>query len=189
MTSDNKEAEIFVGENIPLITQSNLTSTGLAQQSIERKDTGIILRITPQITEGDYLKLDIYQEISAVKPNKGQATDLVTTKRSAKTSVVVKDKDTVVIGGLIADRDTTTVNKIPILGDIPLLGWLFKTKSARREKTNLMILLTPRIIKSVQDMAKVSEQQRTRFEQEAQSSKTYNIDKALKPALVEGHTP
>lgn len=189
MTSDNKEAEIFVGENIPLITQSNLTSTGLAQQSIERKDTGIILRITPQITEGDYLKLDIYQEISAVKPNKGQATDLVTTKRSAKTSVVVKDKDTVVIGGLIADRDTTTVNKIPILGDIPLLGWLFKTKSARREKTNLMILLTPRIIKSVQDMAKVSEQQRTRFEQEAQSSKTYNLDKALKPELEEGHTP
>ena len=129
LTSDNKEAEIFVGENVPFISSTNLSSTGLSQQSVERKDTGITLRITPQITEGEYIKLDIYQEISAVKQNKGQATDLVTTKRSAKTSVVVKDTDSVVIGGLIQNRDEDSVNKIPILGDIPLLGYLFKTKS------------------------------------------------------------
>ncbi len=180
MTSDNKEAEIFVGENIPLITQTNLSSTGLSQQSLERKDTGIILRITPQITEGDYLKLDIYQEISDVKANKGQATDLVLRKRSAKTSVVMKDKDTVVIGGLIQDRDETIVNKIPLLGDIPVLGWLFKTKSAHREKTNLVILLTPRIIKSAQDMAQVSEGQKNRFEQESQGDKPLSPARELK---------
>jgi general secretion pathway protein D len=135
MTSDNKEAEIFVGENVPFLTSTSTTSIAVTS-SIERKDTGIILRITPQITEGDYLKLDIYQEISAVKNAlfKGAAADITTTKRSAKTSVVVKDKDSVVIGGLIQDQDMTTINKIPVLGDIPLLGWLFKTKSTQRTK-------------------------------------------------------
>lgn len=163
MTSDNKEAEIFVGENVPFLTSTNLTSTGLSQQSIERKDTGITLRITPQISEGEFVKLDIYQEISAVKDSIGQAQDLITTKRSAKTAVVVKDKETVVIGGLIQDRDTETINKIPILGDIPLLGWLFKTKSTRREKTNLMIVLTPRIIRGADEMTEISNLQRGKF--------------------------
>jgi general secretion pathway protein D len=120
LTSDNKEAKIFVGQNVPLITATNLSSTGLSQQSVERKDTGISLKITPQISEGEYVKLDISQEISSVAPNKGQATDLVLTKRTADTSVVVKDKDTVVIGGLIQDQDTVTENKVPYLGDIPV---------------------------------------------------------------------
>jgi general secretion pathway protein D len=184
MTSDNKEAEIFVGENIPLITQTNLSSTGLSQQSVERKDTGIILRITPQITEGNFLKLDIYQEISDVKANKGQATDLVLRKRSAKTSVVVKDKDTVVIGGLIQDRDETIENKIPLLGDIPLLGWLFKTKSKQRTKTNLLILLTPHIMKSALDMAEVTDGQKERFEEELKSKKPFTLGTALNPPPV-----
>jgi len=177
MTSDNKEAEIFVGENVPFLTQTNLTSTGLSQQSIERKDTGITLRITPQISEGEFVKLDIYQEISAVKENVGQAKDLVTTKRSAKTSVVVKDKDTVVIGGLIQDRDTETVNKIPLLGDIPILGWLFKTKSARREKTNLMIVLTPRIIRGAQEMAEVSDLQKGKFDDAVTLDTPFSLDR------------
>lgn len=185
MTSDNKEAEIFVGENVPFITSTTSYNTGVAQTSnIERKDTGIILRITPQITEGDYLKLDIYQEISAVKDplSTGAAADITTTKRSAKTSVVVKDNDTVVIGGLIQDRDTTTINKIPLLGDIPLLGWFFKTKSTERHKTNLLILLTPKIIKSACDMAQVSERQKGKFEQESRSDKPFSLDRELKLA-------
>jgi len=164
ITSDNKEAEIFVGENVPFLTQTNLSSTGLSQQSVERKDTGITLKITPQITEGEYIKLDIYQEISAVKASKGQAVDLVTTKRSAKTSVVVKDTDTVIIGGLISNREEENIDKIPILGDIPLLGYLFKTKSTTRQKTNLMILLTPRIVRDAADLAAVTEQQKNKYE-------------------------
>jgi general secretion pathway protein D len=179
LTSDNKEAEIFVGENVPLLSSTTLSSTGLSQQSIERKDTGITLKITPQITEGEYIKLDIYQEISAVKANKGQATDLVTTKRSAKTSVVVKDTDSVVIGGLIQTRDEDIVNKIPFLGDIPLLGYLFKTKSTERTKTNLMILLTPRIIRDAADMQAVSERQKRRFEGTVSVDKPINLDKEL----------
>jgi general secretion pathway protein D len=188
MTSDNKEAEIFVGENVPLVTQTSSTSIAV-QTSVERKDVGIDLKITPQITEGDYLKLDIYQEISAVTANKGQATDLVTTKRSAKTSVVIKDKDTVVIGGLIQDQDNETVNKIPILGDIPLLGWLFKTKSTERNKTNLIILLTPRIIKSARDMAEVSEQQKNSFSKAVHSDKPFNLDRELKTSPQEVKRP
>jgi len=183
MTSDNMPAEIFVGENVPFVTSTSVTSI-TSTQSIERKDTGIILRITPQITEGDYLKLDIYQEISAVKDalNKGAAADLTTTKRSAKTSVVVKDKDTVVIGGLIQDRDTFVSNKIPLLGDIPLLGWLFKTTSKQREKINLLITLTPNIIKSAQDMTEISDRQKSNFEQKSKSDKPFNLDQELPPA-------
>ena len=181
MTSDNKEAEIFVGENVPFVSGTNLTSTGLSQQSIERKDTGIILKITPQISEGEYIKLDIYQEISAVK-DFGTATspNLGSTKRSAKTSVVVKNTDTVVIGGLIQDSNNVTESKVPLLGDIPFLGWLFKTKNLTHEKTNLLILLTPRIIKDARDMAEASANQKDIFSEAVKQEKPADLDKALK---------
>jgi general secretion pathway protein D len=107
--------------------------------------------------------MDINQEISAVKDSKGQAIDLVTTKRSAKTSVVVKDNETVVIGGLIQDTESETVTKVPFLGDIPYVGWLFKTKNKVRQKTNLMILLTPKIVKDAADLAATTQSQKGRF--------------------------
>jgi len=179
LTSDNKEAEIFVGENVPFVSSTNLSSTGLSQQSLERKDTGITLRITPQITEGEYIKLDIYQEISAVKNSKGEAADLITTKRSAKTSVVVKDSESVVIGGLIQTRDEDTVSKIPILGDIPLLGYLFKTKSTSRTKTNLLIMLTPQIVRNAADMAVVTQKQKCVFEGTVSGDKKIDLDVEL----------
>jgi general secretion pathway protein D len=176
LTSDNKEAKIFVGQNVPLITATNLSSTGLSQQSVERKDTGISLKITPQISEGEYVKLDISQEISSVTPNKGQATDLVLTKRTADTSVVVKDKDTVVIGGLIQDQDTVTENKIPFLGDIPYLGWLFKNIHKERQKTNLLIVLTPRIIRGAEELAEVSGAQKGKFNDAVRMDKPFNLE-------------
>ena len=192
MTSDNKEAEIFVGENVPYVSGTNLTSTGLSQQSIERKDTGIILKIKPQISEGDFIKLDIYQEISAVK-NFGTATNpnLGSTKRSAKTSVVAKNSDTVIIGGLIQDRDNVVESKIPLLGDIPLLGWLFKTKSVNRDKTNLLIMLTPRIIKDSRDLADISTSQRNHFSDAVQATGPIDLKKALeeKPQSVTTDQP
>ena len=183
MTSDNKEAEIFVGENVPFLSGTNLTSTGLSQQSIERKDTGIILKIKPQISEGEYIKLDIYQEISAVK-DFGTAgnPNLGSTKRSAKTSVVVKNLDTVVIGGLIQDSDEVTESKIPLLGDIPFLGWLFKSKSIKREKTNLLIMLTPRIIKDARDMAEASNSQKNIFGTAVKQDAPTDIEKSLNMA-------
>jgi general secretion pathway protein D len=180
LTSDNKEAEINVGENVPFQT-STTSSVGVGiTQSIERKDVGINLKIKPQISEGDYIRMDINQEISSVKNDKGQAVDLVTTKRSAKTSVVIKDKDTVVIGGLIQDSEDVNVQKVPLLGDIPGLGWLFKTTTKSRKKTNLMILLTPHIIKDAADLNAVSSQQRDKFDESSKKTETVDAAKEIK---------
>lgn len=162
LTSDNKEAEINVGENVPFQGQSTQSTIGTTT-SVERKDIGINLKIKPQISEGDFIRLDLSQEISAVKNDKGQAIDLVTTKRSTKTSIVIKDKETVVIGGLIQDTEDESVSKVPLLGDIPGLGWLFKTKNKTRKKTNLMILITPQIVKNADDLKNVSTVQRVEF--------------------------
>jgi general secretion pathway protein D len=178
LTSDNKEAEITVGENVPFqgsATQSTFGTT----QSVERKDIGINLKIKPQISEGDYIRLDINQEISAVAPSKGQAIDLVTTKRAAKTSVVVKDNETVVIGGLIQDQENDTVSKVPILGDIPGLGWLFKTTNKTRSKTNLMILLIPHIVKEAADLATVTDEQRVKFGEASKRVEPVDIQKEI----------
>ena len=178
LTSDNKEAEINVGENVPFqgsATQSTIGTT----TSVERKDIGINLKIKPQISEGDYIRMDINQEISAVKNDKGQAIDLVTTKRSTKTSIVVKDKETVVIGGLIQDTEDENIEKIPFLGDIPGLGWLFKTKTKARKKTNLMILLTPHIVKDAADLMAVSEDQRSKFGDAAKNPGPVDVQKEI----------
>ncbi|MGB9080024.1 MAG: type II secretion system secretin GspD [Desulfuromonadaceae bacterium] len=178
LTSDNKEAEINVGENVPFQGSSTVT-TGFQTTSVERKDIGINLKIKPQISEGDYIRMDINQEISAVKDSKGQAIDLITTKRSAKTSVVVKDKETVAIGGLIQDSEEETVSKVPFLGDVPLLGWLFKTKSKTRKKTNLMILLTPHIVKDAADLAEMTQIQRQSFGEAAKKNEVVDVQKEI----------
>lgn len=179
LTSDNKTAEINVGENVPFLGSST-TSVGIGvTQNIERKDVGINLKITPQISEGDYIRMEINQEISAVKNDRGQAQDLVTTKRSAKTSIVVKDKETVVIGGLIQDQESETISKVPFLGDIPGLGWLFKTKNKVRKKTNLMILLTPHIVKDSADLAAISDTQKDQFGEAARKTEPVDVQQEI----------
>ena len=180
LTSDNKEAEIVVGENVPFVSQREQSSTTTNTiNSIERKDVGITLRLTPQITEGDFVKLDIYQEISSVK----NASDTIlinvgptTTKRSTKTSVVVKDNQTVVIGGLMEEKETVNVNKIPLLGDIPVLGWLFKNESKEKTKTNLLVFLTPHIVREADQLLKLSESKKMDF---AKSAKRYKQGELL----------
>ncbi len=187
LTSDNKEAEIFVGQNVPFIGQTTQTTgTTAIFQSVERKDIGIDLKITPQISEGEYVKLDIYQEISAVLPtlksqNTVTASDLITTKRSAKTSVVVKDKETVVIGGLIQDQENETESKIPLLGDIPGLGWLFKSVHKDRTKTNLLIVLTPRIVRGTEETKEVTDTQKKKFDDAVKLDQPFNLNKELQP--------
>ncbi len=126
-------------------------------KQIERKDVGIKLAITPQISSDDNVRLDINQEISdVVAASATNATGFITNKRSATTTVVVKDRETMVIGGLIRDNVTSSESKVPLLGDIPVLGWLFKYKTTRVEKTNLMIFITPYIIKNEQDAADIT---------------------------------
>jgi general secretion pathway protein D len=179
LTTDNKEAEINVGENVPFQGSSTVT-TGFQTTSVERKDIGINLKIKPQISEGDYIRMDINQEISAVKDSKGQAIDLITTKRSAKTSIVVKDKETIVIGGLIQDTESETISKVPFLGDIPVLGWLFKTKNKSRQKTNLMIMLTPQIVRDAADLAATTQLQKARFGEAVGKETPLDIKQELK---------
>lgn len=171
LTSDNKEAEIIVGENVPFISKRETNTTGTATGSlfnvIERKDVGIMLKLTPQITEGEYVKLDLYQEISSLKQetNVRILTEVgpTTTKRSTKTSVVVRDNQTVVISGLMQEKGEEIITKVPGLGDIPYLGYLFKFKSVNKTKTNLVIFLTPHIIRDSADLAALSERKKADF--------------------------
>ncbi len=168
LTSDNKEAEIIVGENVPFISkrERDASAASTILSSIERKDVGITLKLTPQITEGDYVKLDIYQEISALKDTSESILTTIgptTTKRSTKTSVVVKDGRTVVIGGLMQERDEENIAKMPFFGDIPVMGWLFKSKTLRKNKTNLLVFLSPHIVKESDKLSKITEEKSQEF--------------------------
>jgi len=175
LTSDNKEAEILVGQNVPFISQSSTTTglgvtpTGSVQgvvNSIVRQDVGIILKITPQITEGDHVKLDIYLENSSVVNQPTQITVTVgptINKRSTKTSVVVKDNQIVVVGGLLQDNTEEQITKVPFLGDIPLLGQLFQSKTSSRQKTNLIVFLNPHVIKEAERLAEITKEKQKEF--------------------------
>ena len=175
LTSDNKEAEILVGQNVPFISQSSTTTglgvtpTGSVQgvvNSIVRQDVGIILKITPQITEGDHVKLDIYLENSSVVNQSAQLTVTVgptINKRSTKTSVVVKDNQIVVVGGLLQDNNEEQITKVPFLGDIPLLGQLFQSKTSSRQKTNLIVFLNPHVIKEAERLAEITKDKQKEF--------------------------
>ncbi len=168
LTMDNKEAEIIIAENVPFITSQSRDTTNLANviNTVERKDVGIILRITPRINESDFVSLEIYQESSAVKGDTLLATSTVgptTTKRSAKTSVLVKDGQTVVLGGMMQETANNIERKIPLLGSIPLLGNLFKFSSVSRKKTNMLIFLTPHVIKTPEEMGRKTSEHETKM--------------------------
>jgi general secretion pathway protein D len=146
LTLDNEEAEIYVGENVPYLSK---TATGDQNyDTYEYKDVGVTLRITPQISQERFVRLNIYQEVTKMIGELGATTKPSTLKRTTKTTVTIKDKNTIVIGGLIGDDITNTIYKTPCLGDIPGLGWLFKYKSESREKRNLFIFITPRIVEN-----------------------------------------
>ncbi|HEY6097255.1 MAG TPA: type II secretion system secretin GspD, partial [Candidatus Deferrimicrobium sp.] len=168
LTQNNKEAEIIVGENVPFITSQSRDSTNLANviNTVERKDVGITLRITPHIHESEFVSMDIYQESSALKDSTLLQTSEVgptTTKRSAKTTVLVKSGDTMIIGGMMQETVTKNVSKVPLLGDIPLLGYLFKFTSNSKKKTNLVILLTPHIIQEPGEISRSLEERQRRL--------------------------
>ena len=157
MTLDNEEAEINVGKNVPFISRQDNTSsstTGIAYSNYEYKDVGVVLNITPHINEEDFVRLKLDQKVSSVFATDANVPGLTTTlKREAKTVVVVKDQETIVIGGMLGDSTSEGVSKVPCLGDIPLLGWLFKSSNKTREKTNLYVFITPHIVRSQGDAA------------------------------------
>jgi general secretion pathway protein D len=159
VTLDNEEAEIIVAQNLPFIT-GQFTGTGSLDpgnpfQTIERQDVGLTLKVTPQINEGDTIKLDIEQEVSdvvTITENSGP----VTRKRSIKTSVLVDDGGILVLGGLIEEIVDDTQSKVPLLGDIPLLGKLFTSRASTKRKQNLMVFLKPSILRDFSDAAVVT---------------------------------
>ncbi len=189
LTSDNEEAEIVVGENVPFITarETSTSATNALLTSVQRQDVGIRLKITPQITEGDYVKLNLYQEISALKEQSETLTAAVgptTTKRSTKTSVVVKDLQTVIISGLMQEKEEESLDRVPVLGDMPLLGWLFKNKTTTKTKTNLLVFLTPHIVKDSAQLAQITDKKQEEFAMKEQ----YYVEGELLIKFKEGVT-
>ena len=161
LTTDNEEAEIIVGKNVPYITKKDTTSADVDYTTYEYKDVGVTLKITPQISQDRFVRLNIFQEVTRLIETEGTSTGYPTTyKRTAQTTVIVKDSNTVVIGGLIGDDTTNIGYQVPCLGDIPLLGYLFKSSSTRGEKTNLFIFLTPHIIENPEEAKKVYQEKK-----------------------------
>jgi general secretion pathway protein D len=152
LTTDNEEAKIYVGKNVPFQTKST-TDGDEIYSSYEYRDVGTTLKITPQISQDRMVRLGISQEVTKLE----STIDFrpTTLKRTIDTTVIVNDNSTVVIGGLIDDKFTETVTKVPLLGDIPLLGWLFKSRKKEREKTNLFIFLTPHVINNKVDAEEI----------------------------------
>jgi general secretion pathway protein D len=173
LTTDNEEAEISVGQNIPY--QSALVGLGGAAggaagsffptQSISRQDVELNLKITPQINASDMVRLDIDLTINDVASQDFGGLGPSWSKRTLKDTVVVKDQQAVVLGGLISDKILHTESKVPLLGDIPILGYLFKFSTKRKEKRNLLIVLTPYIVKNQVDLERIVEK-RTREQRE-----------------------
>lgn len=162
LTLDNEEAQITVAQNVPFPTGQAVGAGGVTTQTIQRQDVGITLKITPQVNPGsNEVKLKIYTEVSDVASGpEGLNVNILgitTFKRSAQTVVTVMDKNTVVIGGLMRDSITESEVKVPFLGDIPVIGWLFRSKSKRVEKTNLLLFITPYIISTSEELSAIRE--------------------------------
>lgn len=163
MTTDNEEAEIIVAKNIPFLTRQDTTSANIDYSQYEFKDVGTTLRITPQISQERFVRLEIFNQLAQVveQEQKGLPTTL---KREAKTTVVIKDGHTVVIGGLIDQTLTQSTYKTPCLGDVPFFGWLFKSKTDVNDRTNLFIFITPHIVENPMEANVIYEEKKEHIE-------------------------
>jgi general secretion pathway protein D len=188
LTLDNEEASILVGQEIPVITGSTASSTNTNPfQTIERKEVGIKLLVTPQINDGDSVQLGIEQEVSSLSTSTS-AADIITDKRAIKTAVLVEDGATIVLGGLIDDKVNEQNARVPILGDIPILGRLFRADNSSKSKRNLMVFIRPTIVRDQAVLSELSGRKYSfiRNEQLAKADKGIslfpNTDMAVLPA-------
>jgi len=162
LTLDNEEAKIVIGQNVPFVT-GQFTNTGSNEgsvnpfQTIERKDVGLTLRVKPQISENGTIKMVIYQEVSSVQASSvNSATGLITNKRTIESTVLVDDGAIVVLGGLLQDEYAGNEDKVPGLGDMPVLGRLFKSETRSRRKTNLMVFLRPVVVRDARETSNLA---------------------------------
>ena len=191
ITMDNQESSIIVGENIPIITgqsSSGGSSTSNPFTTIERQDIGVKLVVTPSISEGDLVRLEIEQEISGVSKSTS-ASDIVTTKRQIKTNVLADNGETIVLGGLIRDDVTESESKVPILGDIPFIGALFRSTSKQVTKQNLLVFLRPTILRDKESTRAVTNEKFDELWQlnlkvkEAKGEEPEDLQKLVKPPI------
>jgi general secretion pathway protein D len=160
LTTDNKEAEIKVGQNVPYITSANTTAAQQDYTNYEYKDVATTLNILPQVNQSDLVRLEIGVEVIKLRDQNDTSGTPITLKRTANTTVVVHNQETIVIGGIIDESMSSGEFKVPLLGDIPLLGWLFKTHANNQEKTNLFIFITPHIVENPAELASLYYQKR-----------------------------
>jgi general secretion pathway protein D len=190
LTLDNEEAKIVVGQNVPFVTgqyTNNNTTNGSVNpfQTVERKDVGLTLKVKPQISETGTVKLTIFQEVSSVVPNSvGSTTGLITNKRSIESNVLVDDGSIIVLGGLLSDEYSGAASQVPALGDIPVLGWLFKSESRSRTKKNLMVFLRPVVMR---DAAASDALSNNRYQQ--MMGLQQNAQPGFNPILGSGNSP
>ena len=153
VTLDNEEAEIVVGQNVPFVTgqynnaSDNSSSTAKPFQTIQRENVGVKLKILPKINHGDSISLSISQEVSSLSSQSISASDVVTNTRTIKTNVIAGDQDLIVLGGLIDDQMVDTTEKIPFLGDLPVLGAAFRYRKSNLAKRNLVVFIRPTIVR------------------------------------------
>jgi general secretion pathway protein D len=190
LTLDNEEAKIVVGQNVPFVTgqyTNNNTTNGSVNpfQTVERKDVGLTLKVKPQISETGTVKLTIFQEVSSVVPNSvGSSTGLITNKRSIESNVLVDDGSIIVLGGLLSDEYSGAASQVPALGDIPVIGWLFKSESRTRTKKNLMVFLRPVVMR---DAAASDALSNNRYQQ--MLGMQQNAQPGFNPFLGSGNSP
>ncbi|MCG3178793.1 MAG: hypothetical protein BIFFINMI_01123 [Phycisphaerae bacterium] len=168
LASDNQEAEINVGSRVPIVTSTQITSNGDNYSNVTYEDVGIILKVTPKINADGFVNMLISPEISSLSKSTVQinnGTELpIINNRSATTTVTVKDNQTIVIGGLIRTSESDTQRKVPVLGDLPgIWGAAWRSTSRTKERTELLIVLTPRVLRTVEDAARVSTEERNRI--------------------------
>lgn len=169
LTRSNQQATILVGQNVPLLTTTTQnTNSNSITSTVSYQDVGIILRVTPFITNEGLVEMIVSPEISSISPTTvpipGAGNTTVIDRRSADTVVVTPSDRTIVIGGLISNQKNDTVNKVPFLGDIPVLGAAFRRTIKSNVKTELLIFLTPHVVKTPEDLASLSENERTKLD-------------------------
>lgn len=188
LTTENEEATITIGKNVPYQTRGGTDdSSTTTYNAYEYKDVGITLKITPSISQDRLVRLDFYQEVTKLDTaNTTASTDRPTTlKRELETTIIVEDGNTIVIGGLIDENLSKEVGKVPCLGDIPVLGNAFKSQSSGRDRTNLFIFLTPKVVKNSLETKKIYQEKKTKIDDlQKQEIKLYDEDSPIKSMLL-----
>jgi len=156
-TSNNMEAQINISQTIPYIVSTIENTNGTYSYNYAFQDVGIVLTVTPHITSNGYVTMDVTQTANDLQSYTSFNAPIVN-QRQAETTVSVKDGETIVLGGMIRNQVTATVNKVPLLGDLPLLGTLFQSKSSDRQKTELLVFLTPRVVRDPAEAKKLKEE-------------------------------